>query len=153
MFKPSFGASFHRIKVEIGGDGQGTCGSEASHMRTATEVDFHRGYAWWLIAEAKKRNPNIITCELRVRACVCVRACVRAYGVRCMCAGVFKLLFALHTWGKPQHECKLTRGIFIFQHLLLLECVVLNRNFSPPAPPFFHLPIFSFFSASIFTFG
>ena len=58
-----------------------------------------------------------------------------------MCARVFKLLFALHTWGKPQHECKLTRGIFIFQHLLLLECVVLNRNFSPPAPPFFLLPI------------
>ena len=28
MFTPSFGASFHRIKVEIGGDGQGTDGSE-----------------------------------------------------------------------------------------------------------------------------
>ena len=64
MFKPNFGASYHRIKVEIGGDGQGTCGSEASHMRTPTEANFTRGYAWWLLAEAKRRNPGIITYAL-----------------------------------------------------------------------------------------
>ena len=61
MFLPNFGASYHRIKVEIGGDGQGTCGSEASHMRTSTDANFSRGYAWWLLAEAKRRNPEIVT--------------------------------------------------------------------------------------------
>ena len=53
--------SYHRIKVEIGGDGQGTCGAEASHMRTPVDTNFSRGYAWWLLAEAKRRNPDIIT--------------------------------------------------------------------------------------------
>ena len=43
MFRPGFGASYHRVKVEIGGDGQGTCGSEASHMRTPDEASFTRG--------------------------------------------------------------------------------------------------------------
>jgi galactosylceramidase len=63
MFKPNFGASFHRIKVEIGGDGQGTDGSEASHMRYAdpASASFTRGYAWWLLTEAKRRNPGIET--------------------------------------------------------------------------------------------
>ena len=47
MFLPEFGASYHRIKVEIGGDGQGTDGAEASHMRvrgngTADAPDFSR---------------------------------------------------------------------------------------------------------------
>ena len=60
MFKPNFGASYHRIKVEIGGDGQGTCGSEASHMRTPAAANFTRGFAWWLLAEAKRRNPSIM---------------------------------------------------------------------------------------------
>ena len=54
-----FGASCHRIKVEIGGDGQGTCGSEASHMRTPAAANFTRGFAWWLLAEAKRRNPTL----------------------------------------------------------------------------------------------
>jgi len=63
MFKPNFAASFHRIKVEIGGDGQGTDGSEASHMRSAepSSANFTRGYAWWLLREARKRNPSIET--------------------------------------------------------------------------------------------
>ena len=63
MFTPGFAASFHRIKVEIGGEGQGTDGSEASHMRypDPASADFSRGYAWWLFAEAKRRNPAIET--------------------------------------------------------------------------------------------
>lgn len=57
---------FIHAQVEIGGDGQGTCGSEASHMRgpAAGDANFSRGFAWWLISEAKRRNPEIVTYAL-----------------------------------------------------------------------------------------
>ncbi|XP_013372684.1 PREDICTED: galactocerebrosidase isoform X2 [Chinchilla lanigera] len=60
LFKPNFGASLHILKVEIGGDGQTTDGTEPSHMHYALDENFFRGYEWWLMKEAKKRNPNII---------------------------------------------------------------------------------------------
>ena len=50
--------------MEIGGDGQGTDGSEASHMRERGKANFTRGYAWWLLKEAKARNPDIETYAL-----------------------------------------------------------------------------------------
>ncbi|GFN82408.1 galactocerebrosidase [Plakobranchus ocellatus] len=59
LFKPNFGASLQMLKVEIGGDIQSTDGSEASHMRYTWEENYERGYEWWLMEEAKKRNPNI----------------------------------------------------------------------------------------------
>lgn len=59
LFKPSFGASLHILKVEIGGDAQTTDGTEPSHMHSEDDVDFFRGYEWWLMKEAKKRNPDI----------------------------------------------------------------------------------------------
>ena len=65
LFKPNYGASLHHLKVEIGGDVNSTEGSEASYARTREEFEhpqpeqFHRGYEWWLMREAKKRNPNI----------------------------------------------------------------------------------------------
>ncbi|XP_076979360.1 galactocerebrosidase isoform X3 [Tamandua tetradactyla] len=59
LFKPNFGASLHILKVEIGGDGQTTDGTEPSHMHYALDEDYFRGYEWWLMKEAKKRNPNI----------------------------------------------------------------------------------------------
>jgi len=59
LFKPNFGASLHILKVEIGGDAQSTDGSEASHMHTPWDENYSRGYEWWLMQEAKKRNPNI----------------------------------------------------------------------------------------------
>ncbi|XP_045189275.2 galactocerebrosidase-like isoform X2 [Mercenaria mercenaria] len=59
LFKPNFGASLHILKVEIGGDGQSTDGTEASHMHNALDENYQRGYEWWLMVEAKKRNPNI----------------------------------------------------------------------------------------------
>lgn len=34
LFKPNYGASMDMIKVEIGGDGQSTDGTEASHMHS-----------------------------------------------------------------------------------------------------------------------
>src|SRR3989440_8259611 len=59
LFKPNFGASLHMLKVEIGGDENSTNGSEASHQRTPTHQNYQRGYEWFLMGEAKRRNPNI----------------------------------------------------------------------------------------------
>jgi Glycosyl hydrolase family 59/Galactocerebrosidase, C-terminal lectin domain len=60
LFKPGYGAALQHLKVEIGGDVNSTDGSEPSHMRTPSDRDFTRGYEWWLIQEARKRNPQII---------------------------------------------------------------------------------------------
>ena len=66
LFKPGFGANLHHLKVEIGGDVNSTDGSEPSHAVTREEFEnprseyFFRGYEWWLMVEAKKRNPEII---------------------------------------------------------------------------------------------
>ncbi|KAK3611679.1 hypothetical protein CHS0354_012049 [Potamilus streckersoni] len=59
LFQPNFGASLHILKVEIGGDAQSTDGTEASHMHNSWEENYERGYEWWLMVEAKKRNPKI----------------------------------------------------------------------------------------------
>jgi galactosylceramidase len=65
LFKPSFGASLHILKVEIGGDAQSTDGTEPSHMRFENgDLNFSRGYEFWLLQEAKKRNPEIKTYAL-----------------------------------------------------------------------------------------
>jgi galactosylceramidase len=61
LFKPEFGASLQILKVEIGGDSQSTDGTESSHMHSAKDLDYKRGYEWWLLKEAKKRNPEIKT--------------------------------------------------------------------------------------------
>ncbi len=59
LFKPNFGAGIQELYVEIGGDGNSTQGSEPSHEHTATDKNFNRGYEWWLMEQAKARNPNI----------------------------------------------------------------------------------------------
>jgi len=59
LFKPNFGASLQIIKVEIGGDAQSTDGTESSHMHEPWDENYQRGYEWWLLMEAKKRNPYI----------------------------------------------------------------------------------------------
>jgi len=59
LFKPNFGAALQMLKVEIGGDIQSTDGTEASHMHNKWEENYQRGYEWWLMKEAKKRNSNI----------------------------------------------------------------------------------------------
>ena len=60
LFKPGYGAVLQHLKVEIGGDVNSTDGSEPSHMRTPADHSSTRGYEWWLMVEAHKRNPNII---------------------------------------------------------------------------------------------
>ena len=59
LFKPDYGASLQLLKVEIGSDCDSTDGAEASHMRLRDEENYHRGYEWWLMEEAKKRGPDI----------------------------------------------------------------------------------------------
>ncbi|BFY97610.1 hypothetical protein BsWGS_00650 [Bradybaena similaris] len=59
LFLPNFGASLQILKVEIGGDVQSTDGTEASHMHSSWDENYSRGYEWWLMVEAKKRNPDI----------------------------------------------------------------------------------------------
>jgi hypothetical protein len=59
LFKPGYGANLQMLKVEIGGDADSTCGSEASHEHTKGAVVCDSGYEWWLMQQAKARNPNI----------------------------------------------------------------------------------------------
>jgi galactosylceramidase len=65
LFKPHYGAALQHLKVEVGGDVNSTDGTEPSHARTREEFDhprpeyYQRGYEWWLMREAKKRNPAI----------------------------------------------------------------------------------------------
>jgi len=59
LFKPKFGASMSGLLVEVPGDGNSTQGSEPSHMHTRDDLNFYRGYEWWMMREAKKRNPHV----------------------------------------------------------------------------------------------
>ena len=61
LYKPNWGAQLTICKVEIGGDVQSTNGAEASHMHTSKDLNYHRGYEYWLMSEAKKRNPKVRT--------------------------------------------------------------------------------------------
>src|SRR5208337_3240569 len=61
LFQPKFGAGFQHLKVEIGSGENSTCGSEPSHAITREELadPKPRGYEFWLMAEARKRNPGM----------------------------------------------------------------------------------------------
>jgi len=59
MYKPKFGASISALIVEIPGDGNSTQGAMPSHRHTRTDVDYGRGYTWWVLREAKRRNPAL----------------------------------------------------------------------------------------------
>ncbi len=59
VFKPKFGASVSALLVEIPGDGNSTQGSMPSHMHTRDDLNYWRGYTWWIMREAKKRNPQL----------------------------------------------------------------------------------------------
>ena len=59
LFKPKFGASMSALLVEVPGDGNATQGAEPSHMHTKDDLNYNRGYEWWLMREAKKRNPDL----------------------------------------------------------------------------------------------
>ncbi len=59
LFKPGYGADLQILKVEIGGDTNSTSGSESSHEHSAGSVDCNTGYEWWLMEQAKARNPGV----------------------------------------------------------------------------------------------
>jgi hypothetical protein len=66
LFKPNYGAALQHLKIEVGSDVDSTDGTEPSIARTREEFAnpkaeyFNRGYEWWLMKEAKKRNPKIV---------------------------------------------------------------------------------------------
>jgi galactosylceramidase len=59
LYKPKFGASVSTLLVEIPGDGNSTQGSMPSHMHTRDDLNYSRGYTWWILREARKRNPHL----------------------------------------------------------------------------------------------
>jgi hypothetical protein len=59
LFKPGYGANLQIFKVEIGADMDSTDGAESSHMHSATNENYDRGYEWWLMEQARARNPRI----------------------------------------------------------------------------------------------
>ncbi|SCG62105.1 O-Glycosyl hydrolase [Micromonospora humi] len=59
LFKPGYGAAMQLLKAEIGGDTNSTSGAEPSHEHTRGSVNCNRGYEWWLMEQARMRNPNI----------------------------------------------------------------------------------------------
>src|SRR5579862_9105561 len=60
LFKPDYGAALQHLKVEIGGEVNSTDGTEPTHERTRGDLNFKRGYEWWLMQQARARNPNIV---------------------------------------------------------------------------------------------
>ncbi len=60
LFRPNYGAALQHLKVEIGADVNSTDGAEPSSMRSRDDHNYTRGYEWWLMQEARKRNPHII---------------------------------------------------------------------------------------------
>jgi galactosylceramidase len=56
---PDFSVSFHHLKVEIGGDVNSTDGSKPSPMHARNDENYARGYEWWLMEEAERRNPRV----------------------------------------------------------------------------------------------
>ncbi|GAA2300434.1 ricin-type beta-trefoil lectin domain protein [Streptomyces hawaiiensis] len=59
LFKPGYGANLQILKVEMGGDTNSTDGAEASHQHTKGTVNCNAGYEFWMMEQAKARNPDI----------------------------------------------------------------------------------------------
>jgi galactosylceramidase len=59
LYKPKFGASVSALYVEVPGDGNATQGSMPSHAHARGDVNYSRGYTWWLMREARRRNPAL----------------------------------------------------------------------------------------------
>jgi len=59
LFLPNYGASMQILKVEIGAGINSTDGTEPCHEPERGVENYRRGYEWWLMQQAKIRNPNI----------------------------------------------------------------------------------------------
>jgi len=65
LFRPGYGAALQILKVEIGYDGNNTGTAWPSHQPSLKEKpDYTRGMNWWLMLEARKRNPLITLAAL-----------------------------------------------------------------------------------------
>ena len=60
LFLPNHGASLQILKVEIGGQGDSSTGTEASHEPSKGIFNWDSGYEWFMMAEAVRRNPDIL---------------------------------------------------------------------------------------------
>ena len=59
MFTPHYGASLQLLKLEIGGGGYSTDGSEPSVEDQQGQLNCSAGYEFWLARQALARNPGI----------------------------------------------------------------------------------------------
>ena len=59
LFSPHFGASLQMLKLEIGGGGYSSDGSEPSVEAVKGRLDCGAGYEFWLARQALARNPAI----------------------------------------------------------------------------------------------
>ena len=59
LFSPHFGASLQMLKLEIGGGGFSSDGSEPSVEAVKGQLDCGAGYEFWLARQALARNPAI----------------------------------------------------------------------------------------------
>ena len=116
LFKPHFGAGFQILKVEIGGDVDSTDGAEPSFARTPYEfshpvpADFNRGYEWWLMREAKKRNPHIKLWALQWGAPYWVGD------------------HTLFTRKNAEYVCRFIQGAWKYHHLRIDYCGIWNEH-------------------------
>lgn len=59
LFLPKFGAAIQVLKIEIGGTGPSTQGTEDTHEPQNNTFNPDAGFEFWVATEAKRRNPNI----------------------------------------------------------------------------------------------
>jgi Glycosyl hydrolase family 59 len=74
LFSPHFGASLQMLKLEIGGGGFSSDGSEPSVEPVEGQLDCGAGYEFWLARQALARNPAIKLYGLQWSAPAWVRA-------------------------------------------------------------------------------
>lgn len=59
LFRPNYGAALQLLKIEIGGNGNSSDGSEPSIEQVHGAVNCRVGYEFWLAEQAVRRNPHI----------------------------------------------------------------------------------------------
>jgi galactosylceramidase len=80
LFKPDFGGAMQVLKIEIGGAGDSTIGTEDTHEQSRGDQNFTRGYETWFLSEALARNPDIIVYALAWTFPAWVTSAVEGFG-------------------------------------------------------------------------
>jgi Glycosyl hydrolase family 59 len=101
VYKPRFGASVSALYVEIPGDGNSTQGSMPSHMHTRDDLNYRRGYAWWITCRVILPTLTALSKLLNVPTGEeCARIRPFRYG-----------RFHGRRTGSPQHSCRTSRRL------------------------------------------